>query len=44
MRLEELGEMKNLVTTSGIESAIFRLVACCLNQQRYRALFTRLNM
>jgi hypothetical protein len=36
MRLEELGQLKNPVTSSGIEPATFRLVAYCLNQLRYR--------
>jgi hypothetical protein len=36
VRLEELGQMKNAMTSSGIEPATFRLVAQCLNQLRYR--------
>jgi hypothetical protein len=36
MRLEGLDQLKNLVTSSGIEPATFRLVAQCLNQPRYR--------
>jgi hypothetical protein len=34
--LEELGKLKNSITSSGIETAIFRLVAWCLNQPLYR--------
>jgi hypothetical protein len=34
--LEELDKLKILVASSGMESAIFRLVAQCLNQLRYR--------
>jgi hypothetical protein len=33
--LEGLGQLKNLMTSSGIESATFRLVAQCLNKLRY---------
>jgi hypothetical protein len=36
VRLEELHQLKHLMTSSGIEPAIFRLVAYCLNQVRYR--------
>jgi hypothetical protein len=36
MRLEVLGQLKNPVTSSGIEPATFRLIALCLNQLRYR--------
>jgi hypothetical protein len=35
VRLEGLGQMKNPVTSSGIEPATFRLVAYWLNQLRY---------
>jgi hypothetical protein len=34
--LEGLGQLKNLMNSSGIEPATFRLVAYCLNQLRYR--------
>jgi hypothetical protein len=33
-----LDQFKNLMTSSGIEPAIFRLVAECLNELRYRVL------
>jgi hypothetical protein len=33
VRLEELGQLKNLITLSGIESATFRLVAQRLNHR-----------
>jgi hypothetical protein len=33
--LEELGQLKNSVASSGMEPATFRLVAQCLNQLRY---------
>jgi hypothetical protein len=36
VRLEELGKLKDPMTTSGIEPATFRLVAQYLNQLRYR--------
>jgi hypothetical protein len=34
--LEGLGQLKNPMTSSGIETATFRIVAYCLNQLRYR--------
>jgi hypothetical protein len=36
VRLEELGKLKNQMTSSGTEPATFRLVAQCLNQLHYR--------
>jgi hypothetical protein len=36
VRLEGLGQLKNPITSLGIEPAIFWLVAQCLNQLRYR--------
>jgi hypothetical protein len=36
MRLEGLGKLKNANTSSGIESATFRLVTWCLNQLHCR--------
>jgi hypothetical protein len=38
VRLEELGQLKNLLTSSGIETVIFRLVAQCLKQLHYPVL------
>jgi hypothetical protein len=35
VRLEGLGQMKNAMTSSGIEPVSFRLVALRLNQQSY---------
>jgi hypothetical protein len=35
VRLEGLGQLKNPMTSSGIEPATFRLVAQCPNQLRY---------
>jgi hypothetical protein len=36
VRLEVLGQLKNPITSSGIELETFRLVAQCLKQLRYR--------
>jgi hypothetical protein len=36
VRLEGLRQLKNPMTSSGIETATFRLVAYCLNRLRYR--------
>jgi hypothetical protein len=36
VRLERLGQLKNPVTSSGIEPATLRLVSYCLSQLRYR--------
>jgi hypothetical protein len=36
VRLEGLDQLKNSVTSLGIEPATFRLVSQCLNQVRYR--------
>jgi hypothetical protein len=36
VRLEGLGQLKNPMTSSGIEPATFRLEAQSLNQLRYR--------
>jgi hypothetical protein len=36
MRLQGLGQLRNPITSSGIEPATFRLIAQCLNQLRYR--------
>jgi hypothetical protein len=38
MWLEGLGQLKNPMTSPGIEPATFWLVAQCLNQLRYRVL------
>jgi hypothetical protein len=35
VRLKELGQLKNPMTSSGIEPATFRLEAYCLNQLRH---------
>jgi hypothetical protein len=43
VRLEGLGQLKNAVTSSGIEPATFRLTAYCLNKLRYRVLPRFLN-
>jgi hypothetical protein len=36
VRLEVLDQLKNPMSSSRIEAAVFRLVAQCLNQLRYR--------
>jgi hypothetical protein len=36
VRLERLGQIKNLIASSGIETATFRLVAQCFEELRYR--------
>jgi hypothetical protein len=36
VRLEELGQLKNPMTSSILKPSTFRLVAWCLNQLRYR--------
>jgi hypothetical protein len=36
VRLEVLGQLKNSLASSGIETATFRPVPYCLNQLRYR--------
>jgi hypothetical protein len=36
MRLEGLGQLKNPMTSSGIEPATCRLAALCLDQLRHR--------
>jgi hypothetical protein len=41
VRLEVLGQLKNSMTSSGIEAATFRLVAQCLDQLRYRGALKR---
>jgi hypothetical protein len=38
VRLEGLRQLKNPMTSSGIEPATFLLVAQCINQLRYRVL------
>jgi hypothetical protein len=38
VRLEGLFQLKNPMTSSGIEPATFRLLTQCLNQLRYRVL------
>jgi hypothetical protein len=43
VRLEGLGQLKNAMTSSGIEPATFRLVALCINQLRYRVLLSPCN-
>jgi hypothetical protein len=42
VRLEGLGKLKNPMT-SGMEPETFRLVTYCLNQLRYRVLFTAID-
>jgi hypothetical protein len=42
VRLEGLGQLKNPMTSSGIEPATFQLVTQCLNQLRYRVPSRRL--
>jgi hypothetical protein len=42
VRLEKLDQLKYPVTSSGFETATFRLVAWCLNQLRYRVLQSKL--
>jgi hypothetical protein len=45
VRLEGLGQLKNPLTSSGVEAATLRLVALCLNQPRYRVtLYESLNL
>jgi hypothetical protein len=36
VRMEGLGQLKNPMTSSGIQPMTFRLVAWCINQLRYR--------
>jgi hypothetical protein len=36
VRMEGLGQLKNRITSSGIEPVTFRLEAQCLKQLRYR--------
>jgi hypothetical protein len=38
MWVEELGQLKNPMASSGIEPATFQLIAWCLNQLRYRVI------
>jgi hypothetical protein len=38
VQLEELGQLRNLMTSSGIKLATFQFVAQCLNQVCYRML------
>jgi hypothetical protein len=33
--MEGLGQLKNAITSSGIEPSTFQLLALCLNQLRY---------
>jgi hypothetical protein len=42
--LEGLGQLKNPMTSSGIEPATFWLVTQCLNQVHYRVLPTYMSM
>jgi hypothetical protein len=41
VRLEGLGQLKHPMTSSRIETAIFRLAAQCLNQLRSRVTLTQ---
>jgi hypothetical protein len=41
VRLEGLGQLKNPMTSSGIEPATFRIVAWWLNEQRYRVILKK---
>jgi hypothetical protein len=36
VRLEGLGQLENIIISSGLEPATFQLVGQCLNQLRYR--------
>jgi hypothetical protein len=38
VRLEGLGQLKNPMTSLGIEPSTFRLLAQCLNQLRYQTI------